>query len=157
MQEVLWTRAQELPDLALREDEVEAIAEGIEEALFHLTQDTNLRYKNKYRSLLFNLRDPRNVDLFLKVAHCDVTPNNLVQMSSIQLAPKELSRWRDQEERKGLDIIEQQQKELYRLPASKLTHKGEVEIPRDLDQMLTLEDLMIGNPQLNCQPSPGSS
>uniref|UniRef100_A0A7N9T6T7 SPOC domain-containing protein 1 n=1 Tax=Mus musculus TaxID=10090 RepID=A0A7N9T6T7_MOUSE len=142
MQEVLWTRAQELPDLALREDEVEAIAEGIEEALFHLTQDTNLRYKNKYRSLLFNLRDPRNVDLFLKVAHCDVTPNNLVQMSSIQLAPKELSRWRDQEERKGLDIIEQQQKELYRLPASKLTHKGEVEIPRDLDQMLTLEDLM---------------
>lgn len=45
----------------MREDEVEAIAEGIEEALFHLTQDTNLRYKNKYRSLLFNLRDPRNV------------------------------------------------------------------------------------------------
>jgi hypothetical protein len=43
----------------------------------------------------------------------------------------------------GLDIIEQQQKELYRLPASKLTHKGEVEIPRDLDQMLTLEDLMV--------------
>ncbi|XP_028615837.1 SPOC domain-containing protein 1 [Grammomys surdaster] len=142
MKEVLWTRAQELPDLALREEEVEGIAEGIEEALFQLTQDINLRYKNKYRSLLFNLRDPRNVDLFLKVAHCDVTPKDLVQMSSIQLAPKELSRWRDQEERRGLDIIEQQQKELYRLPASKLTHKGEVEIQRDLDQMLTLEDLM---------------
>lgn len=43
---------------------------------------------------------PPAQDLFLKVAHCDVTPNNLVQMSSIQLAPKELSRWRDQEERK---------------------------------------------------------
>lgn len=43
----------------------------------------------------------------------------------------------------GLDIIEQQQKELYRLPASKLTHKGEVEISRDSDQMLTLEDLMV--------------
>lgn len=43
----------------------------------------------------------------------------------------------------GLDIIEQQQKELYRLPTSKLTHKGEVEIPRDSDQMLTLEDLMV--------------
>ncbi|XP_052031807.1 SPOC domain-containing protein 1 [Apodemus sylvaticus] len=142
MQEALWTRAQELPDLTLREEEVESIAEGIEEALFHLTQDTNLRYKNKYRSLLFNLRDPRNVDLFLKVAHCDVTPNDLVQMSSLQLASKELSRWRDQEEQRGLNIIERQQKELYRLPASKLTHKGEVEIPRDSDQMLTLEDLM---------------
>ncbi|GAB1288983.1 SPOC domain-containing protein 1 [Apodemus speciosus] len=142
MQEVLWTRAQELPDLTLREEEAESIAGGIEEALFHLTQDTNLRYKNKYRSLLFNLRDPRNVDLFLKVAHCDVTPNDLVQMSSLQLASKELSRWRDQEERRGLSIIERQQKELYRLPASKLTHKGEVEIPQDSDQMLTLEDLM---------------
>lgn len=52
---------QELPNLALREDEVEGIAEGIEAALFHLTQDTNLRYKSKYRNLLFNLRDPRNV------------------------------------------------------------------------------------------------
>lgn len=120
---------------------MEGIAEGIEAALFHLTQDTNLRYKSKYRNLLFNLRDPRN-DLFLKVAHCDVTPKDLVQMSSIQLAPKELSRWRDQEKRRSLDIIEQQQKEPYRLPASKLTHKGEVEIPRDSDQMLTLEDLM---------------
>lgn len=44
----------------LREEEVAGIAEGIEAALFHLTQDTNLRYKIKYRSLLFNLRDPRN-------------------------------------------------------------------------------------------------
>lgn len=43
----------------------------------------------------------------------------------------------------GLDIIEQHQKELYQLPASKLTHKGEIEIPRDSDQMLTLEDLMV--------------
>ncbi|XP_051044308.1 SPOC domain-containing protein 1 [Phodopus roborovskii] len=142
MQEVLWTRVQELPDLLLREEEVASIAEDIEAALFHLTQDTNTRYKTKYRSLLFNLKDPRNSDLFLKVAHCDVSPQDLVQMSSIQLAPKELSRWRDQEERRGLDTIEQQQKELYRLPTSKLTHKGEVEIPRDSDQMLTLEDLM---------------
>ncbi|XP_040612474.1 SPOC domain-containing protein 1 [Mesocricetus auratus] len=142
MQEVLWTRVQELPDLPMREEEVASIAEDIEAALFHLTQDTNLRYKTKYRSLLFNLKDPRNSDLFLKVARCDVSPHDLVQMSSIQLAPKELSRWRDEEERRGLDIIEQQQKELYRLPTSKLTHKGEVEIPRDSDQMLTLEDLM---------------
>ncbi|XP_055467333.1 SPOC domain-containing protein 1 [Psammomys obesus] len=152
MQEVLWTRVQELPGLLLREEDVAGIAEGIEAALFHLTQDTNIRYKTKYRSLLFNLRDPRNSDLFLKVAHCDVTPHDLVQMSSIQLAPKELSRWRDQEEKRGLDIIEQHQKELYRLPASKLTHKGEIEIPRDSDQMLTLEDLMEPMMPRECSP-----
>lgn len=43
----------------------------------------------------------------------------------------------------GLEIIEQQQKELCILPTSKLTHKGEVEILRDTDQMLTLEDLVV--------------
>uniref|UniRef100_A0A8C5LHU1 SPOC domain-containing protein 1 n=1 Tax=Jaculus jaculus TaxID=51337 RepID=A0A8C5LHU1_JACJA len=152
MQEVLWRRLQELPDLLLREEEVENIAADIESALFHLTQDTNSRYKTKYRSLLFNLRDPRNLDLFLKVAHCDVTPHDLVRMSSIQLAPQELSRWRDQEERRGLEIIEQQQKEPQRLPISKMTHKGEVEILRDTDQMLTLEDLVEPMVSRDCSP-----
>ena len=50
----------EHPDLVLSEKVVEGIAAGIEAALFNLTQATNGRYKTKYRSLLFNLRDPRN-------------------------------------------------------------------------------------------------
>lgn len=50
----------EFPDLVLSEKVVEGIAAGIEAALFDLTQATNCRYKTKYRSLLFNLRDPRN-------------------------------------------------------------------------------------------------
>ena len=51
---------QELPDLVLSEEAVGGIAADIEAALFDLTQATNCRYKTKYRSLLFNLRDPRN-------------------------------------------------------------------------------------------------
>lgn len=43
----------------------------------------------------------------------------------------------------GLEIIEQLRKEPHSLPASKLTHKGEVEILRDMDQTLTLEDLVV--------------
>lgn len=39
-------------------------------------------------------------DLFLKVVHGDVTPYDLVRMSSMQLAPQELARWRDQEEKR---------------------------------------------------------
>nr|XP_023490297.1 SPOC domain-containing protein 1 isoform X2 [Equus caballus] len=152
MQEVLWSRLQELPDLVLSEEAVEGIAAGIEAALFDLTQATNCRYKTKYRSLLFNLRDPRNPDLFLKVVHGDVTPQGLVQMSSIQLAPQRLAHWRDQEEKRGLEIIEQQQKEPCQLPASKLTHKGEVEILRDTDQMLTLEDLVEPVVSKDCSP-----
>lgn len=150
MQEMLWSRLQEFPDLALSEEVVEGIAAGIEAALFDLTQATSCRYKTKYRSLLFNLRDPRNPDLFLKVVHGEVTPHGLVRMSSIQLAPKELACWRDQEEKRGLEIIEQQQKEPCSLPASKLTHKGEVEILRDMEQ--TLEDLV--GPMVSIDYSP---
>ncbi|XP_038515507.1 SPOC domain-containing protein 1 isoform X2 [Canis lupus baileyi] len=150
MQEVLRSRLQELPDLVLSEEAVEGIAAGIETALFNLTQTTSCRYKTKYRSLLFNLRDPRNPDLFLKVVRGDVTPEDLVQMSSIQLAPQELACWRDQEEKRGLEIIEQQQKELCSLPAFKLTHKGEVEILRDVDQTLTLEDLVEPMVSIDC-------
>ncbi|XP_053432393.1 SPOC domain-containing protein 1 [Nycticebus coucang] len=152
MQEVLWSRLQELPDLVLHEEVVESVAANIEAALFDLTQSTNCRYKTKYRSLLFNLRDPRNMDLFLKVVHGDVTPHDLVRMSSIQLAPQELARWRDQKEKRGLEIIEQQQKEPCRLPTSKLTHKGEVEIQRDTDQTLTLEDLVGPTVPTHCNP-----
>uniref|UniRef100_H0XFY4 SPOC domain-containing protein 1 n=1 Tax=Otolemur garnettii TaxID=30611 RepID=H0XFY4_OTOGA len=153
MQEVLWSRLQELPDLVLHEEVVESVAASIEAALFDLTQGTNCRYKTKYRSLLFNLRDPRNMDLFLKVVHGDVSPHDLVRMSSIQLAPQELARWRDQEEKRGLEIIEQQQKEPCRFPTSKLTHKGEVEIQRDTDQTLTLEDLVGPTVPMDCSPS----
>ncbi|XP_012372754.1 SPOC domain-containing protein 1 [Octodon degus] len=137
--EALWSRVQELPNLGLSEEVVKGVAADIEAALFDLTWGISCRYKSKYRSLLFNLRDPRNPDLFLKVVHGNVTPRDLVQMSSVQMASQELARWRDQEEKKELEIIAQQQKELRGLPTSKLTHKGEVEILRDTDQTLTLE------------------
>uniref|UniRef100_H0V9L4 TFIIS central domain-containing protein n=1 Tax=Cavia porcellus TaxID=10141 RepID=H0V9L4_CAVPO len=137
----MW-KAQKLSDLGLSEEAVKGIAADIEAALFDLMQGTTYRYKTKYRTLLFNLRDPRNPDLFLKVVHGNVTPHDLVRMSSVQLASQELARWRDQEEKKGLESIVQQQKEPCGLPVSKLTHKGEVEIPRDMDQMLILEDLV---------------
>lgn len=57
----------------------------------------------------------------------------------------------------GLNIIEQQQKEPCRLPASKMTHKGEVEIQRDVDQTLTLEDLVVSWSVTWCwaEPMPG--
>ncbi|XP_077006621.1 SPOC domain-containing protein 1-like isoform X2 [Tamandua tetradactyla] len=152
MQEVLQMRLQALPHPALSEEAVAAVAAGIEAALFDLTQGTTCRYKAKYRSLVFNLRNPRNPDLFLQVVRGDVTPYSLVRMSSIQLAPQELARWRDQEEKRSLEIIEQQQQEPYSLPSTKLTHKGEVEIQRDTDQTLTLEDLGGLGMSLECSP-----
>lgn len=54
----------------------------------------------------------------------------------------------------SLEIIAQLQKEPCSLPASKLTHKGEVEILRDMDQTLTLEDLVVSGSLTWCQAGP---
>ncbi|XP_075384063.1 SPOC domain-containing protein 1 [Tenrec ecaudatus] len=150
LQEALRSRLKELPYLVLSEEALGCLAAGIEAALFDLTQDATCRYKTKYRSLVFNLRDPRNPDLFLRVVRGDLTPHSLVRMSSIQLAPQELARWRDQEEKRGLKIIQQQQQQPCSLPATKLTHKGVEEIPRDTEQ--TLEDLVGPMVCIDCVP-----
>lgn len=44
----------------LEQSKVEAIAHDVEEKLFNLNQDINPKYKNKYRSLVFNLKDTKN-------------------------------------------------------------------------------------------------
>ena len=41
-------------------EQVEKLANQIEEDLFSLHNEITLKYKNKYRSLLFNLRDSKN-------------------------------------------------------------------------------------------------
>lgn len=49
----------------LEQSKVEAIANDIEEKLFNINQDINPKYKNKYRSLVFNLKDTKNQVSFL--------------------------------------------------------------------------------------------
>ena len=44
----------------MKQSRVEQIADDIEDKLFNLHQDISPKYKTKYRSLLFNLKDTRN-------------------------------------------------------------------------------------------------
>ena len=54
-------RCEDVSDLSdLDQEAVEKVANDIEEKLHNLYQDINPKYKNKYRSLLFNLKDTRN-------------------------------------------------------------------------------------------------
>lgn len=55
-----YIRLREANDLNINEDTVQAIAASIEKELFLLFFCTNARYKNKYRSLMFNLKDCSN-------------------------------------------------------------------------------------------------
>lgn len=47
-------------DLKMSEGEVGRLAIAIEKEMFNLCLSTDSKYKNKYRSLMFNLKDPKN-------------------------------------------------------------------------------------------------
>lgn len=47
-------------DLKMSESEVGRLAVAIEKEMFNLCLSTDSKYKNKYRSLMFNLKDPKN-------------------------------------------------------------------------------------------------
>jgi len=57
-------------------------------------------YKNKFRSLIYNLQDPRNNELRLAILAGDIKPSELPKMDSMQLAPNELKQMRDARESK---------------------------------------------------------
>ena len=53
-------RKEAVDDVIVTQDQVEKIANHIEEELHDLHGDINTKYKTKYRSLLFNLKDMKN-------------------------------------------------------------------------------------------------
>lgn len=53
-------RVSDSDDLSMSESEVGKLAVSIEKEMFNLYLNTDNKYKNKYRSLMFNLKDPKN-------------------------------------------------------------------------------------------------
>ncbi|XP_077782393.1 PHD finger protein 3 isoform X1 [Podarcis muralis] len=114
--------------LKIPEERAAKVATKIEKELFSFFRDTDSKYKNKYRSLIFNLKDPKNNILFKRVLKGEVTPDHLIRMSPEELASKELAAWRKRENRHTIEMIEKEQREVERRPITKITHKGEIEI-----------------------------
>lgn len=57
---LLTCRVSDSDDLNMTESEVGRLAFAIEKEMFNLCMSTDSKYKNKYRSLMFNLKDPKN-------------------------------------------------------------------------------------------------
>ena len=51
----------------MSKEEIKDLSIVIEEELYELFTDTGHKYKNKYRSLLFNIKDKKNMGLFRKI------------------------------------------------------------------------------------------
>ncbi|XP_073192450.1 PHD finger protein 3 isoform X1 [Lepidochelys kempii] len=132
LKEILMKRYR-LTDSSLKipEERAAKVATRIEKELFSFFRDTDSKYKNKYRSLMFNLKDPKNNILFKRVLKGEVTPDHLIRMSPEELASKELAAWRQRENRHTIEMIEKEQREVERRPITKITHKGEIEIESD--------------------------
>ena len=59
--ELSLSRCEDAADMSgLEQSKVEAVANDIEIKLYNLNGDINPKYKNKYRSLVFNLKDVKN-------------------------------------------------------------------------------------------------
>ncbi|XP_060627949.2 death-inducer obliterator 1 isoform X2 [Anolis sagrei] len=95
LKEILWKRVNDSDDLVMTESEVGKIALNIEKEMFNLFHATDNRYKSKYRSIMFNLKDPKNQGLFHRVLREDLPLSRLVRMKPEELLSKELSVWRE--------------------------------------------------------------
>ena len=60
LKEILWQRCQESQEFSMNEKEVQRLGKKIERELYALHEGTGQKYKAKYRTLMFNLKDQRN-------------------------------------------------------------------------------------------------
>uniref|UniRef100_A0A8C6U723 TFIIS central domain-containing protein n=1 Tax=Neogobius melanostomus TaxID=47308 RepID=A0A8C6U723_9GOBI len=109
------TRVSDSDDLKMTESEVGKLAFAIEREMFNLCLSTDSKYKNKYRSLMLHLKDPKNKGLFYRVIGGEVTPFRLVRLSSEELLSKEISEWRKTEVSEVFGILLYLHKPFYTL------------------------------------------
>lgn len=97
----------EHPTIAkMTDEEVEKFAKNLELEMFlHFNKDTKDKYKNKFRSLKFNLSDVKNKTLLEKICARTLSPQQLVTLPPSELASEELAKWREDEEKHQLEII----------------------------------------------------
>lgn len=58
--------------------EIQQFAVDTETELHELFRDVGMKYKAKYRSLMFNIKDRKNLTLWEKICNKTITPQQLV-------------------------------------------------------------------------------
>ncbi|KAF7664396.1 hypothetical protein LDENG_00178390 [Lucifuga dentata] len=78
---ILFKRVCDCEDLEIPESEVTKLVASIETEMFEIFRNTDSKYMNKYRTIMFNLKDPRNKGLLYRFVHGEISPFRLVRMS----------------------------------------------------------------------------
>ncbi|XP_078038332.1 protein partner of snf isoform X2 [Augochlora pura] len=131
--ELLSSRIKETEDLKLTDDEIADLAFNIELEMYKYFKDTGAKYKAKYRSLVFNIKDTKNLTLFRKIANRSLTPDAVVRLSPDEMASQELAEWREKETKHQLEMIKKNELDMMAQAKSIVvkTHKGEQIIEND--------------------------
>lgn len=65
--------------MRLTEEEIDRFVDDTEREMFILfNKDTGMKYRAKYRSLVFNIKDRKNLSLFQKISEKLIEPKQLV-------------------------------------------------------------------------------
>jgi len=131
--ELLSSRIKATEDLKLTDEEIADLALNIELEMYKYFKDTGSKYKAKYRSLVFNIKDTKNLTLFRKIADRSLTPDAVVRLSPDEMASQELAEWREKETKHQLEMIKKNELDLMAQAKSIVvkTHKGEQIIEND--------------------------
>lgn len=78
LQEQMSLRMAETTGVKFSEDEIIDFANETELELHELFRDVGMKYKAKYRSLMFNIKDRKNLSLWQKICDRTITPKQLV-------------------------------------------------------------------------------
>ncbi|XP_057799493.1 uncharacterized protein LOC131015220 isoform X2 [Salvia miltiorrhiza] len=117
----------------------EDLAFKVEAELFKLFGDVNKKYREKGRSLLFNLKDRNNPELRERVMSGKISPERLCSMTAEELASKELTEWRmaKAEELAQMKVLPDTEVDIRRLVRK--THKGEFQVEVEHDDAIVAE------------------
>ncbi|KAJ0248554.1 SPOC domain / Transcription elongation factor S-II protein [Hirschfeldia incana] len=107
------------------------LASKIELELFKLFGGVNKKYKEKGRSLLFNLKDKNNPELRESVMSGKITPERLCSMTAEELASKELSQWRQAKAEEMAEMVVLRDADIDVSRLVRKTHKGEFQVEVD--------------------------
>lgn len=78
LQEQMAIRMAETEGSKFTDEEIKQFAIDTEAELHDLFRDVGMKYKAKYRSLIFNIKDRKNLTLWEKICDKSLTPKQLV-------------------------------------------------------------------------------
>ena len=129
LKDAIKTRIEKTEGMSINDEDLDKLVKDIEESLYRFyNKDVGSKYKSKYRSLVFNIKDPKNNGLFRKIVQKEYSANTIASMTAEEMANKELKEWRQAELKNDIEKIKSHEIEMAQI-GNKLvmkTHKGDM-------------------------------